>query len=71
MDTDERRKIEAAIAKVAWDKKAAEANPGGAMQESIDAAMAQAKWKLLRIMLGIALLAAVASAIAIYFLRRR
>ena len=71
MDTDERRKIEAAIAKVAREKKAVEANPAGTMQESIDAATAQAKRKLLRIMLGIALLAAFASAIAIYFLSRR
>jgi len=67
MDADERRRIEAAMAKISREKKIVEADPASAMQASLDAAMAKAKRRLFLILFLVALGAA---ALAI-FLRSR
>jgi hypothetical protein len=67
MDADERRRMEAAMAKISREKKIVEADPAAAMQESLDAAMTKAKRRLFLILFLVALGAA---ALAI-FLRSR
>jgi len=63
MNADERRRMDDAMAKISQIKKAVEADPAGAVQTSLDASMAQAKRRLLRILFWVALAAAVAAAI--------
>ena len=57
MDADERKKIEAAMAQIARDKRAVEADPAAVMQSSIDGAMAEAKRRLRRLLLWAAIVA--------------
>jgi len=63
MDADERRRTEAAMAKISQMKKAVEADPPGAMQASLDASMALVKRRSLHILFWVVLAATVAIAI--------
>ena len=60
MDPEERRRMEAAMAKISADKKAVEADPAAAIRASLDEAMAQASQRLRRVLLASALAAALA-----------
>ena len=66
MDADERRRTEAAMANISRMKKGVEADPGAAMQASLDASMALVKRRLLHILFWVVLAAAAAAAIAFY-----
>jgi hypothetical protein len=46
MDADERRRMEAAMAKISSDKRSVEADPEAAIRGPIDAAKKQAKQRL-------------------------
>ena len=65
MDSDERRRIEAAMATISLEKKAVQADPPAAMKASLDASMAKVKRRLLHILFWVAL--AAVTAIAIYW----
>jgi len=60
MNAEERRHVEAAMAKISEDKKGVEADPAAAIQASLDAAMAQARQRLRRVLFGSAIVALVA-----------
>jgi len=60
MDPEERRRMEAAMAKISADKKAVEADPAAAVRASLDDAMTQARQRLRRVLLTSALAAALA-----------
>ena len=60
MDPEERRRMEAVMAKISADKKAVEADPAAAIRASLDDAMTQARQRLRRVLLASALAAAVA-----------
>jgi hypothetical protein len=68
MDADERRRMEAAMAKISSDKRAVEADPEAAIRDPIDAAVRQGKRRL-RIAFWIAFLAAAFA--AFYAISRR
>jgi len=60
MDPEERRRMEAVMAKISADKKAVEADPAAAIRASLDDAMTQARQRLRRVLLTSALAAALA-----------
>jgi len=60
MDPEERRRMEAVMAKISADKKAIEADPAAAIRASLDDAMTQARQRLRRVLLTSALAAALA-----------
>jgi hypothetical protein len=68
MDAAERRRTEAAMAKISGDKRAVEADPEAAIRDPIDAAKKQAKRRLW-IAFWIAFLAAAVA--AFYAISRR
>ena len=68
MDTDERRRTEAAMAKISRMKREVEADPAAAMQASLDASMAKFKRRLLHMLLWVLLVTALTVAI---YLRSR
>ena len=67
MDTDERRRMEDAMAKISREKREVEADPAAAVRESLDASMAKFKRRLLYVLFGV-ILAAIAVAL---YLRSR
>jgi hypothetical protein len=68
MDADERRRTEAAMAKISRAKREVEADPAAAMQASLDASMAKFKRRLLHILFWVMLVAALA---VLIYMRRR
>ena len=58
MDADERKRIEAAMARISRDKKAVEANPTAILQSGVKQAMAEARRRLLRLLLLAGIVAA-------------
>jgi ferric-dicitrate binding protein FerR (iron transport regulator) len=68
MNTDERRRTEAAMAKISRMKREVEADPAAAMQASLDASMAKFRRRLLHMLFWVLLVAALAVAI---YLRSR
>jgi hypothetical protein len=66
MAADERKKIEAAMARMAKQKNTVHANPAGAIDRRIDEAMAQAKRRLLLIVLWITIVVIAGMALYLY-----
>ena len=67
-DDDEHRRMEAAMAQIAGQKKAVEADPARAIRASLDAAAEEAKRRARRMGIVAALLAGAAA--AVYFVLR-
>jgi len=57
MNAEERRHVEAAMAKISEDKKGVEADPAAAIQASLDEAMVQARQRLRGVLLASAIVA--------------